>query len=440
MLEFLPFQLTSAEWLAARNAALLALEMGLGKTAISIKATDLIQAMRVLVICPAVATENWAKEIGMWAESRGQTFDVFAYSQIHKIPAEAQWDVAILDESHFLKTPDAQRTRAIYGRTGVLRRVKRAWCMSGTPTPSNVSELWTMLYSFGITPLKFDAFVHRYCTWRYISAGGARLHITGNRDENIPELRELMKPFMLRKKKDDEDVNMQLPKLSFDELPVQASEVDITVESSFVQYTFPEDRKAELFKQLESERRLIKKMLETTGMGQDGLASLSAIAGSLSTLRRFTGLQKAPAVGDIVADELESFAYEKIVLFAIHRDVIEKLRVRLESFGVVTLYGGTDPSKRQRNVDKFQTNPKCRVMIANITSAGTAITLTAAHNIVFVEQDWVPGNNAQAAMRCHRIGQTKPVYCRFASLAGSLDQRISKVLKKKTADIIKLLD
>ena len=54
--------------------------------------------------------------------------------------------------------------------------------------------------------------------------------------------------------------------------------------------------------------------------------------------------------------------------------------------------------------------------------------------------DWVPGNNAQAIMRCHRIGQTRPVLARFVALAGGADERISNVLKRKTRELSALFD
>ena len=57
-----------------------------------------------------------------------------------------------------------------------------------------------------------------------------------------------------------------------------------------------------------------------------------------------------------------------------------------------------------------------------------------------LEQDWVPGNNAQAVMRLHRIGQTKPVMCRVVGVADSLDERIAQVLKRKTRDLTEIFD
>jgi SNF2 family DNA or RNA helicase len=153
-----------------------------------------------------------------------------------------------------------------------------------------------------------------------------------------------------------------------------------------------------------------------------------------------TGIQKYPAVADIIEEELKSNAYEKIVIFAIHQTVIEGMRQRLRKFKPVTLYGLTPVEKRQRNIDKFMKEKSCRVFIGNIQACGTNITLTAAHHVAFVEQSWVPDDNAQAAMRVHRIGQTNPVFVRFFGLANSFDDRLSEILKRKTRDKTKILE
>jgi SWI/SNF-related matrix-associated actin-dependent regulator 1 of chromatin subfamily A len=293
-----------------------------------------------------------------------------------------------------------------------------------------------MLYTFGATTLSYREFVTHFCT---VFEGPYGLQITGAKHFRIPELQSLLKPVMLRRKK--EDVMKELPPLTFSELVVEPSPVDIEAESSFVQYATPVRRK-ELEEILKNQQQLVQTILKAPGTRHDDtiMKSLEAVAQSVSTLRRYTGLQKVPGVAEIVKDELTNNAYDKVVIFAIHRDVIEGLRARLQPFGAVTLYGGFTMEKQQANIDRFQRNPKCRVMIANILCAGTAVTLTAAHQVVFVEQDWVPGNNAQAVMRCHRIGQSRPVFVRFYGLADSIDERVSKILKRKARDIAEIFD
>jgi len=170
------------------------------------------------------------------------------------------------------------------------------------------------------------------------------------------------------------------------------------------------------------------------------LAALEGLAGSTATLRRYTAMSKVGAVAKMLDQELIERQYDKVVVFAIHKDPIDTLREALKRHGAVALYGGTPPTKRQRNIDKFQNDPKCRVFIGQVTAAGTLITLTAANQVVFLESSWVPADNAQAAMRCHRIGQTRPVFVRVIGLAGSIDEQVQATLRRKTATLTQLFD
>lgn len=455
MIELFPYQQEGAKWLAGRKTALLADQMGLGKTAQVIRACDLLGLNRILVVCPAVARVNWLREFEKFSTTSrpavavmGQrerigdkslvvcSYDLTLSTAISsQLLRSRRWGVLVLDECHYLKAPAAKRTRAVLGRDGLVRQADRVWALSGTPAPNHPAELWPLLYTFGLVSEGYDRFVERFCL-SYETPYGKQ--ITGARRERIPELRAILGRVMLRRKK--EDVMTDLPPIWYQDVVVEPGPVDIDVEPSFVQWVFPTDRTAELHQQLDRERQLVETTIKTTGAGRDGLKALEALSSSVSTLRRYTGLQKVQATAEMIAAELEAGAYEKVVIFAIHQGVIEGLRSRLSKFKPVTLYGGTKPEKRQRNVDKFQRSPKCRVFIGNIQAAGTAITLTAAHNVVFIESDWVPGNNAQAAMRCHRIGQTKPVTCRFVGLSGSIDEKISQVLKRKTRDLTKIFD
>jgi SWI/SNF-related matrix-associated actin-dependent regulator 1 of chromatin subfamily A len=131
---------------------------------------------------------------------------------------------------------------------------------------------------------------------------------------------------------------------------------------------------------------------------------------------------------------------DKVVVFAYHKDVIEGLKNGLESHSPVTISGDTASSKRQEVVDRFQTDPKTRVFIGQITAAGTGITLTAASTVVFVETSWVPGEIAQAEDRCHRIGQKDSVLVQFLVFAGTLEEHQLRAVVDKKITIEKIVD
>jgi SWI/SNF-related matrix-associated actin-dependent regulator of chromatin subfamily A-like protein 1 len=437
-----PYQIEGAAWLASKTVALLADDMGLGKSAQVIAALDQIRAERVMVVCPAAARVNWIREFQkfssypreyeVWTERKQKlsaSKSVIASYDLASLSSqfiEGSFDALVLDEAHFLKTLETKRTKAILGREGLVRRAGRVWALTGTPAPNHPGELWPLLYTFGATTLKYGGFVDRYCE-SYETGYGRQ--IVGAEKRRIAELRGILAPLMLRRKK--EEVLKDLPPIFFQDLTVEPGPVDIELIPSFHEYTFPSDRRDELEEKLAFER----KKLEAADMEH-----LEALAQSVSTLRRYSGLQKVEPVADLIKEELLNKSYKKIVVFAIHRDVIEGLRSRLKDFGAVTLYGGTPPEKRQKHIDSFQRDAETKVFIGQIQAAGTALTLTAASNVLFVEQDWVPGNNSQAAMRCHRIGQQLPVFVRVAGLATSIDERIAQVLRRKMVDHTAIFD
>ncbi len=447
------YQTIGAVFLAGKAQALLADEMGLGKTIQAIRGLDSVHAKRALVVCPSVARINWLREYEAWALDP-QTCTVM--TQLSDLPPkdghvicsfdyatenfrhlkDIKWDALIVDEAHFLKSHLAQRAKAIMGVEGLVRHAKRTWLMSGTPAPNHPGELWIMLYTFGVTKLGYDAFINRYCITRPTTYG---IKVVSANPTFIPELKQLLSQIMLRRLK--KDVMKELPPLSFGHVSVEPGPVDIEILPSFTQYFLPVDRREELQTELKRQYDLLNSVYNHMKPDEnDKLSAIGAISDSISTLRRYIGLQKCRDAIELIKGELESKAYGKIVIFAIHRDVIETMRDGLREFGVVTIYGGTDPEKRQKNIDRFQNNPKCRVFIGNIHAAGTAITLTASHNVTFIEQDWVPGNNAQAIMRCHRIGQTNHVKVRFIVLDGTLDAKIGFMLKRKTEHLTQIFD
>ncbi len=453
MKSLFPYQVEGIEFLVRKNQALLAHEMGLGKSAMAIHGLDRIHAIKNIIICPSVARINWLREFEMWSSVKRDYQILYKLSDIprphatvicsfeyaaenREILNKIKWDVMVVDEAHFLKSPKTKRSGAIMGAKGISRSAKRHWLLSGTPAPNHPGELWVVMYTFCVTTLKYDAFIERYCHLRNTPHG---LQVTGARMENLPELKAQLQKIMLRRLK--KDVMPQLPPITYYHYAVEAGAVDIEILPSFTQYFVPFDKRAELKKDLEHEAEILRVMMKNTDPNEETrFMGLMSISKSVSTLRRYLGLQKvAPAV-EMVLAAFKAKSYQKLVIFAVHQDVIEGLRNGLRDLNPVTLYGGTAPETRQKNIDKFQKDPKCKVFIGNIQAAGTAITLTAAHNVIFVEQSWVPGDNAQAVMRVHRIGQKSNVSVRFLVVDGTLDVQIGIALKRKARELTRLLD
>jgi SWI/SNF-related matrix-associated actin-dependent regulator 1 of chromatin subfamily A len=441
---FFPYQIEGSEWLKDRKVALLADEMGLGKSAQVIRASDLAGLSRILILCPAALRVNWEREFKKFSPtprkfkliySGKDTWDedasiICSYDLASHAPPDASFDALVLDEAHFLKSAKAKRTVSILGKGGIARRCKRIWALTGTPMPNNASELWPLMFTFGATRLSYDAFVDRYCTG-YRQA--YQFRITGTKPAMFPELKSMVSNVMLRRK--SVEVKKDLPDIVYIDKVVEPGPVDLDTDPSFIKYTIPAARRAEFSKRLKEEEAVVQTVLnrsrETRSSDAHAIRQLEAMATSIATLRRYLGLQKVMPVAEFVKSELEQ-GLDKIVLFAWHQAVIEGLMRELKDYNPLVYYG---PSAKQKAVDRFQNDAKYRVFIANILSAGAGLTLTASAHVAFVESSFSPSDMAQAVKRCHRIGQTRPVFVRFFSVADSIDERVTQILKRKTREV-----
>lgn len=452
--ELLPYQQIGRDWLASHKQILLGDDMGVGKSAQAIAAADKLNAENILIVCPAIARINWAREFDRFSlYQRKQrvllsgeppalddqlvivSFDLLLRDPVHRHVIGRQWDVVIVDEAHFLKEPTAERTKRVLGKHGIIHKAARFWPMSGTFAPNHVGELWVWMYLFGYTTLKRDAFIRRYCTVRETPYG---LKVMGNNPATLDELRGFIKQIMLRRTK--EQVMPELPPLTLTEVNVEPSPVDM--EQWFFDYWIGGGDASVLKAVTEQESRL-RNLWDAVSTSRtpekDRVSMLPGIDSSVSVLRRYTGMQKVQAVVEMVKNELDN-GLDKIVIFAVHRDVIVTLRDGLKDYNALLLFGGTPPEKRQRHIDKFQNSAKHRVFVGQIHACGVAISLTAANEILFVESDWVPANNAQAMMRVYRKGQTRPVRARFVSLEGSIDKDIQLALRRKTKNLLEAFE
>ncbi len=412
--------------------------MGLGKSAQAIRACEIIDARTVLVICRAIAREQWKNEFKKFSD-RDFALSVSSYESIHKLPVDAKYDVLIIDEAHYVKEPNAKRTQNVLGKFGLVRKSGRVFLLTGTPTPNHPAELWPILYTFGRTKLTYDAFIERYCDYRDTGFGR---QITGaHRDKaRRLELLDQIKDFCLRRSK--REVMSELPPIFFQDLVVPPGKVELGYSADFTRRFLlrgPEGIK-DLEKRIEKEYGVIEGIVDGKHLSDATIAAFQANAKSISTVRRYVGLQKVDAVAELVTEELDSKAYDKIVLFTWHKDVTNALHRKFKRFNAACVYGGTDPVKLEIAIRQFQEYPRFRVLIANFQTAGTSITLTAANQVMFVEQSFVPADMQQAVMRCHRIGQTKPVTVRYVGLEKSIDQHIAAILRRKTEEITELMD
>lgn len=168
-LSFLPYQKAGIHYAVEKGNVLIGDEMGLGKTPQSIGVANAIGAKKVLVLCPASIRLNWRREIKKWSTiprvkvdavlkaSAGVhpcahyvvcSYDLARNLDIHEVLCETDWDLLIIDEAHYLKSSDAQRTRAVFGggmkapfkNRHISDKAGKIVALTGTPLPNRPRE------------------------------------------------------------------------------------------------------------------------------------------------------------------------------------------------------------------------------------------------------------------------------------------------------------
>ncbi|HEX2022506.1 MAG TPA: DEAD/DEAH box helicase, partial [Candidatus Thermoplasmatota archaeon] len=408
------------------HSCLLADEMGLGKTLTAIASAQFLPG-RVLVVCPASARGVWKQEVLGWTTERvrvllpsdpassvleadrGEKYVVVAYSGLSKFAddlARIPFDLVVLDESHYVKSRSAQRTRLVEEK---LRAVPRRLILSGTPVMNEPREVRTQL-----------AFVHPD-EWSDTAWFNRRFQLPWK--HGTPEvkaavlarLREHLEGVMLRREKRE-----ALPDLPEKQLRVHRLALP------------PEARRA-YDEQEDSFRDYMQEHEETALAG-----GMARTAGRLEALKQAALVGKLPQILDAARATLDRG--EKLVLFCHYREPIAAIAKELAPYGVVTLTGSTLAEDRERVVRRFQEDDDVRVFVGQTVAAGVAVTLTAARQAAFCDLEWNPALHRQAMDRVHRKTQTRDVEVHFFLAEDTVEEDIAEVLEEKTEMMDMLLE
>jgi SWI/SNF-related matrix-associated actin-dependent regulator of chromatin subfamily A-like protein 1 len=443
--DLFPFQKEGAVWLSTLQNAILGDEMRVGKTPTAIAGADIIGARNILVVCPGIARVNWEREFRRWQMLLRDTccimsskdrptgeviivsYELICTRAVLEPLVTRRWDLIVVDEAHLVKNPESLRTQVLYGRhcdatKGLASRAKRVWLLSGTPIPNGLHEMWAharALFPKAVKGLEsYSAWMNHFC---YTERGDFGVKVMGalQIEDFVERFHPYIKRRMLR------DVQPDLPPIRYSNVVVQPDTVPVPLAHVIEQET------------------VLRAALARArgGAGTDGeVAALAAIdTMHISSLHKWTGITKAPAVADYVASEMQQ-GLRKVVIFAKHSEVFEVLKKTLPGRGAV-INGQTATNKRQPIIDEFQDrvpNKTLDWIAVHIDIASTAIDLTAANDVVFAETTWVPKDVQQAAMRCMGINQSKPVLARIMSLKGSIDEAISETIVRKSRTISKI--
>jgi superfamily II DNA or RNA helicase len=446
-----PYQLRGFSWLALlRNLGLgacLADDMGLGKTLQVIALLQQIKNTKQatgphLVICPTSVLEVWRKEIKRFAPTlsvmvhHGNNrekddrftatclqFDVVVTSYNLALRdaaclANVSWDTIVLDEAQHIKNHATKQARSIKGLSAYHRIA-----LTGTPVENSLVELWSIMdfLNHGLLD-NITAFKKRFVT--SIEQNGDAVRLT--------ELQQLIRPFVLRRTKEDPSIIPELPDKTERLVPCR-----LTVEQVAL-YQATTDHMLQLVQDAE-------------GIKRRGLV--------LATLTRLKQICDHPALylKDTNADpnrsgkmlqllDLLSAAHrsgQKTLIFTQYSQMgrLLKLMLAREGYGnTFFLHGGVPRSERDHMVDSFQTRDNESIFILSLKSGGTGLTLTRATQVVHFDRWWNPAVENQATDRAYRIGQDADVTVHKFSCLGTLEERVNALLEEKQALAQNVLD
>lgn len=390
---------------------------GAGKTPQAIGLLNRLRGRRALIVCPASLKDNWAREVKKWSTEdlsvqvldsssevlNGSDVVIVSYSlatRMHEEICKEFYDLLVCDESHLCKSASSQVARIVL--VLLWARCRYRLLMTGTPLPNGRAvEAYTSFsrcskQHFG----SWDAFKNRYCVEERTRWGVSYPH-----SKNLTELRELSKPFMVRRTK--EEVLSQLPGLVRQNIYFQLPQFDVF--------------KAE-------EGIDIDAIIEAV---ENGLPLENE---HITTVRRKLAMLKAPYILEAINDALEEV--EQLVVFVHHRELYDFLMENISD--AVGINGLTHPTERQQYVDTFQ-RKEARVFVASLKAANTGITLTSAHTLFMAEYDWVPSTNEQAEGRIFRVTQNEICRVKYLVAADSLDEKVLRVVQRKQKQIEKAL-
>lgn len=438
-LEYMPFQKAGIYYASKRNDTLIADDMGLGKTIEAIGIINLdSEIKKVLVVCPATMKLVWKSELEKWLVNSDLTISVWdTKSQVDAniiiinydilsrfdMLKRTSFSIVIGDEIHYCKSNKAKRSKAFYK---IAKNCIKRLYLTGTPILNKPAELFYILKSLNF-PMNWADFMERYADAHIDERG----HWNIKGASNLEELQEKLRGhLMVRRLK--KDVLKELPDKTRQiiELSEEGMKQALNKEEQYLkekQQTI-QKMKAKI-KEAEGEEynEAVKELREF---------NFTAFA-DLSRIRHLTALKKVPKAIEHIKEVLES--EDKVVVFAHHRDVLDKIYAEFEDKAVL-LTGDTPMEERKEIVDHFQTDPNCKLFIASIKAGGIGITLTASSTVIFVELDWTPAIISQAEDRLHRIGQENAVLVQHLVINGSIDSKIAKMCVRKQEVITQALD
>jgi SNF2 family DNA or RNA helicase len=413
-------QKEAIEKLLANDRFILADDMGLGKTTSTVIASIESNAKKVLIVCPASLKINWKREIEFYSEDHvlivegkkwGSTFKYYIInydilknfhttekteeSEAYQIIMNEGFDLAIVDEAHYISNSQAQRTKLL---NDILLKIPKVWLLTGTPMTSRPINYYNLLKIVNSPlTLNWKSYVMRYCKGYQFRVGGRKVWNTSGAS-NLDELREQTKAVVLRRLKTDV---LDLPEKII-------SPIWLELKNSFY-----DDELTEFLRISEENKQK---------------ESITVTLNRLMKLRQLIAIEKVEHTCELIDKVLEQG--KKVIVFTNFTMSLNMIHEKYKKKSVI-LDGRMSKIARQESVDRFQNEDKVKIFIGNIKAAGVGITLTAADTVIMNDLSFVPADHSQAEDRAYRYGQKNSVLVYYPVFENTIEITIYNILQKK---------
>lgn len=451
-----PYQLRGLQWLAFLQrmgiGACLADDMGLGKT---IQFIVLLQHERekmseqghrspgpTLLFAPTSVMGNWSHEMQRFApemrllihhgthrlhgkdfrdEASASDLVITTYALAARDAEDFRqvaWRRLALDEAQKVKNPSAASTQAIRSIPAAYRVA-----LTGTPIENHLSELWSIMEILNPGLLGSASQFREQFAVPIERLGDA---------SRAQHLRDLIKPFVLRRTKADPHIAGDLP----DKLEMKVY-CNLTLEQATLYQRITDEMLGHIDAASGIRRRgLILAALTRLKQICDHPAMLNGKVPGFSG--RPNDLDSRSGKCERLIEMLEEMLEEgdSALVFTQYKemgDLLEKLLSRRLGSPVLYLHGGTPASKRDEMIERFQ-DPKgeARIFLLSLRAGGLGLNLTRANHVFHFDRWWNPAVEQQATDRAHRIGQQRTVQVHKYICIGTMEERIDKMITEKT--------
>lgn len=404
------YQVKGVQFLIDNRHALLADDMGTGKTVMTLVALKiLMQQQKVrsaLILCPPSVLHEWQKHLDEWTPELVTCF-VRGSKQVREMEWEAPahvyvtafgtlrndirsgrlsldgqklFDVVVVDEAHHIKNPDTAQSRAIRKLSPKYR-----WALTGTPVQNRLDDLialFEFIYPDLLTP--FDS---------------------------EDRVREKVKPYFLRRRK--QEVIKDLPPKIRQDLWLEM-----------------EDAQQEAYRRIEHD--VIR---EINDLGdQVTKQHIFAKIQKLKQICNFApGQTNSPKIVELLeqVEEIAGSGNKVIVFSQYDAEGVAKIELALKKYGTAKIIGGQSDSIRRAEIDRFKSDERVPVLIASLRSGGEGLNLTEASYVIHFDHWWNPAVMWQAEDRVHRRGQVNSVNIYSYWILDTIDERIHNILERK---------